>query len=81
MAVRLGRSGNCWPVLLAAAVGLGGVASVRLTLVPRLAVVPAVGVWRITVPGSKSQLPLKVIVPTVSPAPVLSPAPLLRCPG
>src|ERR1041384_3743745 len=48
--------------------GLGGVASVRLTAVPRLAVVPAAGLCRITVPGSKEQVPDKVMVPVVRPA-------------
>src|SRR6185295_1398841 len=37
--------------------GLGGVASVRFTALPRLAVVPAVGLWRMTVPGGNEQLP------------------------
>src|SRR5690242_14029505 len=48
--------------------GLGGVASTRFTAVPRLAVVPAAGVWRMTVPGSKLQLPLRVMVPVMRPA-------------
>ena len=47
---------------------MGGVASVRFTAVPRRAVVFATVVWRMTVPGGKSQLPLRVTVPTVSPA-------------
>jgi hypothetical protein len=44
------------------------VASVRFTALPRLALVPATGVWRSTVPGGKLQFPLRVTVPVVSPA-------------
>ena len=55
-------------VLLGAAVGLGMVASVRFTAMPRLRLVPAVGFWRMTVLGGKSQLPDRVMVPVLSPA-------------
>jgi len=55
-------------VLLGAAVGVGDGRLGEVHRDARLRLVPAVGFWRMTVPGGKSQLPGRVMVPVLSPA-------------